>query len=169
MTNIEKIFKQILRESLESENENNFEQQYDDKNKDGKSIDFQAAAKEPKVNKYGCYLYSLVNGSGTDPRKTDELYDKFRKEGKINDNCLVQDPAGIASELDPEHDYDFQKSNNFDPNADIAIARFNNGTYDHFVQMDGPKKNDVSFDSHGHSHTVATGEIQDWRLLYKKD
>jgi hypothetical protein len=35
--------------------------------------------------------------------------------------------------------------------------------------MDGPKKDDVSFDSLGHSNTVATGEIQDWRLLYKKD
>ena len=167
----ENEFKNIFWESVngKEENQNNYEQQYDNKNKDGKSVNFQGNAKEPMVNKYGCYLFSLVNGAGEDPKKTDEYYKKFKDENKINSECLVQDPAGIASEVDKEHDYDFKKSNNYDPNADIAIARFNNGEHDHFVQMGGPKKDDVSFDSLGHSNTVATGEIQDWRLLYKKD
>lgn len=55
----ENEFKNIFWESVngKEENQNNYEQQYDNKNKDGKSVNFQGNAKEPMVNKYGCYLF----------------------------------------------------------------------------------------------------------------
>lgn len=144
----------------------NFERQFDKDNKDGKSKNFQGENINPMINKYGCYLYSLINGAGENPKKIDDYYKDFLSSGEINNECLILDPAGIMSKLTDE-EWSFKKSSSFDDKADVAIARFNNGSYDHFVQMDGPTKEDVSFDSYGKSNTVATGDIKDWRLLYK--
>ena len=47
----ENDFKKIFWETIDDkeENQNNYEQQYDHKNKDGKSINFQGNAKEPMI------------------------------------------------------------------------------------------------------------------------
>lgn len=166
--NLEKLFEDIFFENLYRESIEAEDREERKKNPDGQSIDYQNHSKIPQVKQYGCYLYSLIKGAKRNPQRADSLYQDFVSNGYMNSNCLIQEPAEILHKCNG-HEYDYKRSDKFDPNADIAIAKWSNGQHEHFVLMKNEK--DVKFDSLGHSNTVATGQIPQtdgWRLFYDK-
>lgn len=160
-----KLFEDIYFESVfrEAEDIANSDKEDREKNKDGRSIDYQDNAKTPQVKKYGCYLYSLIKGAHKNPKLADEKYDDYVSSGKMNQNCLIQNPAGILNDLTGDN-YRFVNTTTYDPKADIKIAKWVNGDQEHFVLMKDDEN--VKWDSIGHSKTATNGKIESWRLFY---
>lgn len=125
-----------------------------------------------QIYDYGCYFLSLLYVSNipySEPANLDEIlmyYDTFVSKGWMDPDCYVKDPCSILRYLTGKT-YTVKKDTVLDPNANIIIGLWHNPTTNlrHFVVMNS--KNNVVWDSLGHSTTVADGYIESYRNFYE--
>lgn len=113
----------------------------------------------------GCYFLSILY-CADQLDSAFGLYKTFVKEGWMEEDCYIKDPASIMSYLFPNK-YSITKSVGVDDKADFNIAYYYNPStkYHHFVVVD--KQGNVIYDPLGESNTVKNGYPESYRCFYK--
>lgn len=117
---------------------------------------------------YGCYFMDLLYVSFNREPTLEEMLDyyaKYLRNGWIDEECFVKQPALILKDL-LHQNFRVEKSSDFSSKARFVIGYwFNVRTgYHHFVVM--KDKNTVKWDSIQNSKTVSEGVIESYRNIY---
>lgn len=112
------------------------------------------------IGKYGCYLLCLLKLAGIEEDVL-KYYRLFLKNNWIDEECYVKNPAAIMNCL-TGYDYSVSKSNKADNNARYMVLYwYNPRTKLHHFTL-------PNWDPLGNSTTRAQGEIESYRLFYRR-
>lgn len=120
------------------------------------------------IGKFGCYLLCMMYNAKIPMESVIKVYDKLVKEGWIDEECFIKNPATIMGYFITNTRWNVVKGEKIDKEADHIVARYHNkrtGLY-HFVVVD--KEGNVVFDPLGNSTTVKEGYPESYRLFYKR-
>lgn len=132
---------------------------------------------KPQIQKYGCYLMSLIylavkKGKTEDPtpERVNFFYETFLKFKWINENCLVLYPAkilgffGIMTKQAMDSDDGIRMEPTYMPfENQLEILCYKMPSYSHFVVGDG--KGRIEWDPYGGSPAVTKGVLDSKRIF----